>query len=209
MSLTYNTLIINVMAELDRTDQDTRNQVPNFISRAEQRIAGEVKDLGLEQYIIGTFTPTQATLPKPSRWRRNITFNVGSGTDFNTRNQVELRSYEFVNMYWMDRTQTGLPKYYCDYGYYNILVAPTPDLTYPFEWSYLELPEPLSISNQTNWLTNYAPDVIFYGTLLEAIPYLKDDERTKFQELYDRGIGRLNALDEMRVADRGSQRKAD
>ncbi len=197
------------MSELDRTDQDTRDQIPNFISRAETRIAGEVKDLGLEQYIIGAFTATQPTLAKPSRWRRNITFNVGNGTGFNTRNQVELRSYEFVNLYWQDRTQTGLPKYYCDYGYYNILVAPTPDQNYPFEWSYLELPEPLSISNQTNWLTNYAPDVIFYGTLLEAIPYLKDDERTKFQELYDRGIGRLNALDEMRVADRGSQRKAD
>jgi len=212
MSMTYNSLLEQIENYLDRNDQDTIDQIPNFISQAEQRICRESKNIGLEVYVTSTFTPTQSVYPKPGRWRRTISFNYGTGPVGleNKRNQIQLRSYEFVRNYWPNSTETGAPLYYCDYGYTNFLVSPTPDLAYPFELAYLELPQPLSFIVQTNWLTNYAPDILLYGALLESAPYLKTDERIPvWQKYYDRALNSLNHQDDMRTTDRNSYRESD
>lgn len=210
--MTYNSLRAQIEAYLDRNDADTIAQIPNFISQAEQRICRESKNIGLEVYVTSAFTPTTSVYPKPGRWRRNITLNYGTGDpgDENVRNQVQLRSYEFVRNYWPDSTQTGKPLYYCDYGYTNFLVAPTPDFAYPFEFGYLELPAPLSPMLQTNWLTNYAPDILLYASLLETAPYLKVDERVAvWEKYYNRALQSLNHQDDMRTTDRNSYRESD
>ena len=211
MSMTYNSLTAQVLNYLDRTDTSTTAQVPYFIYQAEQRICRECKTIGLEQYVVGTFIPGTSVYPKPARWRRSIAMNVGNGTNFNTRNSVEIRDYDYIRSYTSDpTTQLGLPKFYGDYGYSNILVGPTPDSAYPFEWAYIELPQPISATNQMNWLTNYAPDALLYATLLEAIPYLKNDERIPvWQQMYDRALASLNAQDADRTVDRGQSRGSD
>jgi hypothetical protein len=210
MVMTYNSLVNQVLDYLNRTDTDTANEIPNFIYQAEQRICRESKNIGLEVYVTNAFTPGVSVYAKPARWRRNITFNFGNGNSNNVRNQIQLRSYEYLRMYWSDPTQMAAPLFYSDYAYEHFLVAPTPDQAYPFELGYLELPEPLSVNVQTNWLTNYAPDVLLYATLLEAIPFLKNDERIPvWQQLYDRGIQSLNSQDDQRITDRGSNRSSD
>lgn len=210
MAMTYNSLVAQVLDYLDRTDADTTNEVPNFIYQAEQRISRESKNIGFVQYVTSNFTPSLSVYQKPARWRRSITFNFGTGTGNNTRNPILLQTYEFLTNYWPDRTQTAPPQFYADYGYSNFLIAPTPDQNYPFEFAYLELPVPLSPNNQTNWLTDYAPDVLLYATLLEAIPFLKDDERFPlWKEKYETGIASLNSQDDQRVVDRQSYREAD
>jgi len=210
MTMTYSSLFNQVLSYLDRTDIDTTNQVANFIFQAQQRIARDTKTLGLEVYATGLLTPGVAVYAKPANWRRNITFNVGTGSTNNARSPVLLRSYEFLINYWPNRTLTATPLYYCDYGYSNYLLAPTPDAAYPFEFSFLELPTPITPLNQTNWLTNFAPDVLLYATLLEATPYLKDDERLgMWEDQYKKRIDSLNGQDDQRVYDRQSNRSAD
>lgn len=210
MTMTYDSLTAQVLAYMDRTDQDVRDQVPNFISQAEQRISRESKNVGLEQYVVSNFIVGQSVYQKPARWRRSLTMNYGIGNTNDTRVQMYLRKYDYIRAYWPDPTVTGAPLYYADYGYSNFIVCPTPNATYPFEFSYLELPEPLSSSNQTNWLTNYAPDVLLYATLLEAMPYLKDDDRIPvWQMMYDRGLQSLNGQDDQRLNDRASNARAD
>lgn len=214
--MTYTTLVNQVLDYLNRTDDDTRNAIPYFIAQAEQRICRESKNIGLEAYVTGVFVPDEPVLAKPGRWRRSISFNCGTygGTpnpsDINPRNQLYLRSYEFLRNYWPDANNTGRPQFYSDYGYAHLLVAPTPNVNYPFEYSYLELPEPINEDNQTNWLTDYAPDVLLYATLLEAISFLKNDERIPvWQQYYERGITSLNNQDTIRVIDRASDRSSD
>lgn len=210
MTMTYNSLVNQVMSYLDRTDATTLGAVPGFIAQAEQRIARESKNIGFEIYATGVFTPTIAVYQKPANWRRNITFNVGSAVNSNVRNPVQLRSYEYLLSLWPDRTLTGLPLYYCDYGFNNYLIAPTPDVAYPFEYSFLALPTPLTPLQQTNWLTDFAPDVLLYATLLESIPFLKDDERVPvWESKYAAAISSLNGQDDLRIQDRQSNRSAD
>jgi hypothetical protein len=55
-------------------------------------------------------------------------------------------------------------------------LIPTPDSAYEIEMVYRKTIPPLA-DNTTNWLLTLAPDAYLYGTLLEAMPYTKDDER--------------------------------
>jgi hypothetical protein len=208
--MTYASLSAQILDYLDRNDADTAAAVPNFIYQAEQRISREVKNIGLETYVNGTFAIGQNILLKPARWRRTLSLTYGSGTNNNVSNQIYLRTYEYVKSYWPDSVQESPPLYYADFGYDHIIVAPTPDQKYPFIWSYLQLPEPLGPTVSTNWITNNAPDLLLYASLLEAIPFLKVDERIPFwQSLYDRSLQSLNTQDTQRYSDRVSVRESD
>jgi hypothetical protein len=82
-------------------------------------------------------------------------------------------------------------------------VAPTPDLAYNYEVLYYERVQPLDVTNQTNWFTQYAPQAMLYGSLLQAMPFLKNDERMPmWQAQYDRVIATLKAEDVARIGDR-------
>jgi hypothetical protein len=116
---------------------------------------------------------------------------------------VLLRKYEYLRNYWPDATDTDVPLYYADYDYTHWLIAPTPAAAYPFEVVYYERPQPLDSSNQTNWFTEYAPQALLYGSLLQAMPFLKNDNRVgMWKALYDESIATLKAEDVQRTGDR-------
>ena len=209
-AMTYNSLFAQIQSYLNNTSVDVTNQIPNFIYQAEQRLSRESKALLLESYVVATFTPGESVVAKPATWRRTLSINYGSGAGDNIRNQLFLRSYEYCRAYWPDSTQTAPPQYYADYGYIAWIFAPTPDLAYPFEIAYLALPDPISAFNQTNFITDYCPDLFLYACLLESVPFLKNDERiATWQMYYDRGLASLNMQDDERLLDRASNRSSD
>ena len=63
----------------------------------------------------------------------------------------------------------------------NIILAPLPDTIYRFT-IVAEVQEPLSDANPVNDVLLLAPDVYLYGALVEAAPYIKDDERVPMWE---------------------------
>ncbi len=70
------------------------------------------------------------------------------------------------------------------------------------------MPALLDEDSQTNWLTENAPEVLLYGTLLEATPFLKNDERIPvWQNMYDRSAAMLNGEDLAKILDRTATRK--
>lgn len=209
MTMTYQTLVTRVKAYLDRADESTITQIPNFIDLAVGRIWRELQDIGLETYVVANFTINEPIYAKPARWRRTLNINFGYGsTDLvagNNRRSLQLRTYEYMLSFWPNRATTGSPLFYADYGFYNFIIAPTPPVAYPFEISYIGDPPALTSTENMNWLTNYAPDVLLYATLLEAMPYLKDDERIPaWKDKYETGIRSLTYQDERRDIDKGA-----
>jgi hypothetical protein len=59
----------------------------------------------------------------------------------------------------------------------NFIFGPLPDSDYAVAGIYYALPALLSASNTTNWFITNAPDVLLYGALLEAQPFLMNDKR--------------------------------
>jgi len=198
--MTYDSLVENIQSYLERNDASTLAKIPLFIMLAEQIIASQIKFLGNLTVNTSTMTAGQATLDKPARWHKTVSMNI---TVDGQRQPVLLRKYEYLRNYWPDPSATDTPLYYCDYDYTHWMVAPTPSSAYNFEVLYYERVQPLDSSNQTNWFTTYAPQALLYGSLLQAMPFLKNDERMPmWQQNYDLIMQTLMAEDKLRIADR-------
>jgi len=197
--MTYDSLTATVLQYLERSDQATINAIPTFITLAEFEIAQEVKTLGQLQIVESTMTQGNPVLQKPARWRKTVSMNVLVGSK---KQPVLLRKYEYLKNYWQDDTQTSTPLYYADTDWDHWYLAPTPDQAYTFEVLYYERIAPLSSVNQTNWITQNAPNAMLFGTLLQAMSYLKNDQRQIFQQKYTEALQALKAEDVARVGDR-------
>jgi hypothetical protein len=212
-TMTFTTLQEDVRRYLERgnsyaSDPVVYEQIPRLINLAERRIARELKVQGFINVVTGTLAVGQSVYPKPDRWRDTASVNIGTGAQNNTRKVVFSRAYEYLLSYWPDRTATEEPIFYSDYDYNHWLIAPTPDAEYPFEILYYEIPPLLDDVVQTNWLSEYAPQLLLYGTLLEATPFLKNDERIPvWQSMYDRAAAMLNGEDLAKILDRSAVRK--
>ena len=211
---TFATLKEDVQRYLERgatitTDPTVYAQIPRLINLAERNIATELKVQGEINVVTDTLVPGQSVYPKPDRWRDTVSINVGSGAaPYNTRKFIYTRSYEYLRSYWPDSTATAAPLYYADYNRDNWLIGPTPNAAYPFEVLFYQLPVLLDDANQTNWLTEYAPQLILYRTLLEATPFLKNDNRIPvWQQMYERAAGMINGEDLAKILDRSAVRK--
>lgn len=128
----------------------------------------------------------------------------------NTYTPILLRSFEYARSFWPNQDLTNPPQFYADYGYYNWLISPTPDQAYPFVLGYLETPQVIDMTYQSNYLTEFMPEVLLKAVLLEAMLDLKNDERIPVVEAeYVKAISSWNAKDELRKIDRYVSRKAD
>tara|TARA_R110002126_G_scaffold2588_3_gene14520 strand:- start:993 stop:1646 length:654 start_codon:yes stop_codon:yes gene_type:complete len=211
--MTFTTLQEDVRRYLERgatyaSDPVVYEQIPRLINLAERRISRELKIQGFINVVTGTLVVGQSVYSKPDRWRDTVSINIGTGANSNSRKVLYARAYEYLLSYWPDRSETDEPLFYADYDYSHWLLAPTPDAEYPFEILYYELPPLLDDVVQTNWLTEYAPQLLLYATLLEATPFLKNDERiTVWQNMYDRAAAMLNGEDLNKILDRSAVRK--
>lgn len=204
-SMTYTSLLEDVRRYLERgftaeSDQIVYEQLPRLITLGERRIARELKIEGFIRAITAPLQPGVAVYLKPDRWRDTVSMTVDNAPVF-------ARSYEYIRNYWPDEAQTGTPAYYADYDYQHWILAPTPATAQTWEILYYEQPRFLGEDFQTSWLTEYAPDLLLYATLLEATPFLKNDERVQlWQAMYDRAAQAITGEDLKRIMDRTANR---
>lgn len=204
-SMTYNSLLQDMRRYLERgftaeSDEIVYEQLPRLITLGERRIARELK---IQGFIRAVQTPLQVGLAvylKPDRWRDTVSMTLNGSP-------IYARSYEYCRNYWPDEAQTGTPQFYADYDYQHWLLTPTPNATDTLEILYYEQPQLLGDEFQTNWLTEYAPDLLLYASLLEATPFLKNDQRIgTWQAMYDRAAQALSGEDLKRILDRSATR---
>lgn len=197
--MTYDSLTSTVLQYLERRDAAVVNFLPTAITLAEFEIAQEIKTLGQLQVVEANMLEGNPVIQKPARWRKTVSMNI---TVAGKKQPVYLRKYEYLKNYWPDTNQTDVPLYYADTDWDHWYVAPTPDDDYSFEVLYYERIAPLSSENQTNWLTQNAPNTMLFGTLLQCMQFLKNDQRTIFQQKYTEALQALKTEDVARVGDR-------
>lgn len=211
-AMTFETLQQDVRRYLERgnpADTEVYEQIPRLISLAERQIALELKIEGFINIVSTTLQADLAVYDKPDRWRETISFSIGAGVGGEQRTVLFPRGYEYCRTFWPDATQTDQPQFYADYDYSHWLLVPTPDADYEAEILYYELPQLLDDEVQTNWITEYIPQLLLYATLLQASPFLKDDKRVPtWQAFYDRAAGMVNGEDLARMLDRSAVRKS-
>lgn len=89
---------------------------------------------------------------------------------------------------------TGTPIWFTIAGE-EMELCPTPSSALTVEMTYRKYLPALSDSNQQNWLLDMAPDAYLYGMLMEAAPYLHEDERIQVWASGVQGaVEQLNSL---------------
>jgi hypothetical protein len=185
----YTDLKATVASYLARSD--LTNTIPDFIRLAEVRLR---RDLRLRQMLKSATTTTtggDATVALPSDFLQLRDLFVVTNP---------VRDLQYVTPSVFSRngrvTESGLPVYYTILGS-EFKFAPTPDTDYTLEILYYSAPEYLTDSNPSNVFVAQCPDLLLYGALIEAEPFLMNDSRIQlWAGMYDRGIAALNAADD-------------
>ena len=170
---------------------DLTSVIPSFITIAEAKFN---RKLRTRQMIKRANAQIEtAFFAYPSDWLQAKEFQL------NTNPIVRL---QFVTEAYGDELKAnryvsiGQPAYYTITGT-QLEFIPAPDSTYSAELTYYAKIPALSDSNTSNWLLAYAPDLYLYGALLEASPYLKDDERLAvWSSLYTNSLGDIEVADQ-------------
>lgn len=195
--MNYTTLQSTLAEYIDRTDLTAR--IVEFIELAEKRIMHDLKFRGVERAGTVTLTTGTNTVTPPTRFRSVIVLEQESGTP------IKYRPISFIEQYASNlTTSSGPPKYYSVFDD-TIYVAPTADATYTLPIKYYEEIEPLATAT-TNYFTDNAPQLLLYAALLEAAPFLHNDERLPvWQSKYTQFLQSMGVDQEFYTADQTVQ----
>jgi len=182
MSWTYDSLKTAIQDYCDNTESSFVTHIDDFIKTTEERI---LKGVQLDYFIknvTGTATASDQYLGAPSDYlySRSLAVIDGSGN----YSYLQLKETSFIRDYTPASATTGTPKYYAEFDHDTFILAPTPSTTFTFELHYQHRPQSLTSSggSSTTWLSENAPDALLYGSLTEAMVYLKNYEATPIYE---------------------------
>lgn len=218
VNYTYDKLVAEVLAYLERNDAETIAQVPNFIMLAIRRISKECKTLGLKNFIYGTLTPGVWVYKKPGNWRSTSTMicvntrppNSPNNPTFGKEFPLKTISLSYCQVYAPDVSAQAQPMYYSDYDYNHWYIAPTPDYAYPIQIGFYQNELQISHEDQINFLITNAPELMLYASLLEAQSYTKNKEMIPiWKGIYDEALAKFNAEDMLRMYDSYSNREME
>ena len=180
--MTTYTELVSQIREYTETDANvlTTAIVDDFIEHTENRILRELNIPAFVSHQYANFTASNPFLslpggagPTPVLFATINSMMIYSAAGTGDRTFLLRKDVSFMNEYWPDRTTTGTPKYYSQWDDNTVYVVPTPDAAYTVEMSMSKLPDRLTSSTTSTWLSNNAPTLLLYGCLIEAFKYLK------------------------------------
>jgi hypothetical protein len=163
-------------------------QIPTFITLAEADITSRLRDRRMVQTVTAPTDCGSLALPDDFLEAQRVTM-VGARTPLRFLPLSEMNT---------ERVEPFPPPRFYTLRGTTLDVLPVPpaneDGTYPeVEVVYYAKPPALSDSVTTNWLLEQEPEVLLYGSLLKAAPFMVDDERIPtWMGLYKDAIDRLN-----------------
>jgi hypothetical protein len=190
-------MALDTFAGLKATIADYLNRddltaiIPSFITIAEAKFNRKLRTRQMIKRAEGQIETS--FFAYPADWLQAKEFQLNTNPivrlQFVTEAQGdELKAQRYLNI--------GQPVYYTITGS-QLEFIPTPDTTYSAELTYYAKIPALSDSNTSNWLLAYAPDLYLYGALMEAAPYLKDDERLPvWSQMYISSLGDIEVADQ-------------
>jgi len=186
----YVTLVADIKDHMEDDGTEFSNAIDRFIDNAELKLSRDLAIPAFRKRQTSALTLNDPFLTLPGDL---VTLEYLQTVSSNVRSNLLLKSDEFMQEYWPNRTATGTPKYYGYFDNETIYVAPTPSANLAVEVSYRRRLPALSTTNTANWLTSEAYDVLLYACLVEASTYNRNDKTLQYYaQLYQKGIADVN-----------------
>ncbi len=180
----YATLVTAVEDYLARTDLST--WVPNFLQNSQKKLYRSLRIRPMEASLSVTIASGVAALPSDYLDLKYAYVNASPVTFLKRMSPEQL--YEN----YPTRSSSGKPIFIAREAE-NFIFGPYPDSTYAIAGIYYKQLDLLSASNTTNWFTTNAPEVLLYGALMEAQPFLMNDKRIPvWQQLFNEAIDTIS-----------------
>ena len=184
----YTELKTAVANWLDRDDLTER--IPEFIALAEARFNRVLRLRSMETKETASTVAGQRNLALPTSYIQMRNFQVNT-SPLTTLSYVTPEIYDRV---WGGST-TGTPKFYTILAN-EVSFGPIPASVQEVEMLFYKKFDNLSVTTTTNWLITNAPDIYLYGTMLEAEPFIMNDERVPlWAQALQQGISDLQEQD--------------
>mgnify|MGYP003148221278 FL=1 len=197
MSFTLSTLKTAIQDYSESTESSFVTHLPDFIKTTEERILKAVQLDNFRKNVTGTATASNTYLSTPSDYLSS--FSLALIDSSNNYNYLDLKHVSFMRDYTPSASTTGTPKYYGEYDDNTFILAPTPNTNFTFELHYFYKPASLTSAGDsgTTWLSTNAPNTLLYGSLVEAMVYLKNyDAMPLFEQRFQEAIQLLKNLGE-------------
>jgi hypothetical protein len=157
---------------LDRTDLTAR--IPEFIELAEANFNRQIRQPDMiAQDDAFSLASRYTTLPTDTLQIIRIVVDLSPVVVLEYMTPEEISEHRVV------MNATGKPYYFTTIGGSTdqLEILPSPDSTYTASIVYYTRIAALTDAATSNWLLAAHPDIYLFGTLVEAEPYLKNDER--------------------------------
>tara|TARA_R110000803_G_scaffold23517_3_gene57647 strand:+ start:4696 stop:5328 length:633 start_codon:yes stop_codon:yes gene_type:complete len=182
VALTTYTELQATVTDFLRRDGDTAlvAAIPDLIVLAEAQFNRDIRHRRMETTDDLTLTGALQTVALPTDYieARAVVLQTSPLRIMSYVTPVQLDTN------WSSGT-SGVPTEYTIIGA-NMKVGQIPDSGYTVELTYYQQIPDLA-TNSTNWLLTNHPDMYLYGALLQAAPYIGDDERIPvWASFYDR-----------------------
>jgi len=178
---------MNYAALVTAISDYTENTFPTtdmntFIKQAEQRIYNTIQFPSLRKNMTGTITANNKYLSCPEDFLSSYSLAVVDTTG--AYSFLLNKDVNFIREAYPTPTETAIPKYYALFGptvsgsvistELSLILGPTPNATYVVELHYYYYPESI-VTASTTWLGDNFDSVLLYGSLVEAITYMKGE----------------------------------
>ncbi len=183
--MTYTELVAAITAYTENYEQLFVDNIPVFVTQAEQRIYNSAQIPALRKNVTGATKTNDKYLPCPIDYLSSYSLAV-IDADGNYEYLLN-KDVNFIRAAYPSPTDTGLPRYYSIFGpavasetisdELTFILGPTPDAAYAVELHYYYYPESITVAaDGRTWLgDNYDP-VLLYGSLLEAYTFMKGEQ---------------------------------
>ena len=193
--MTYAELVAAIQSYTE--NQYSTTDVNTFIEQAEQRIYNSVQLPDLRRNVTGNATSGNKYLTLPSDWLS--TFSMAVINDDNEYTYLLNKDVNFIRESFPDTDSAfnGQPQYYAIFDDNTAILGPTPDASYDIELHYYYYPESIVTAGNT-WLGDNFDSALFYGSLLEAAIFMKDEPDTiaSYTSKYQEAMALLQNLGE-------------
>ena len=152
--MNYETLYNSIQAYAENTEQLFVANIPVFVQEAEERVYNSVQIPALRKNVTGTLTAGNQYISLPDDWLSNFSLAVIDST--NRYNYLLNKDVNYLREAYptvvytsptYQGTPGGVPAYYALFGSQlsnvnemTLMVAPTPDQSYPVEMHYYYYP---------------------------------------------------------------------
>jgi hypothetical protein len=192
--MTYNELVTAVQDYcenvFDTVDMNT------FIRQAEQRIYNTAQPANLRKNVTGSLTSGNKYLAAPSDFLSTYSLAIYPASGTGDYLYLLNKDVNFMREAYPNPATTGKPKHYAIFGpqsndvnELSFIVGPTPNAAYNAELHYYYYPESI-VTAGTSWLGDNFDSVLLYGTMCEALTYMKGeaDMLKLYQDRYVQAI---------------------